>query len=119
MTRPDEVDVDAVDRRRGVIATIAAAGVFGLLYLWFVYQAVGNLVNVPAAYQAVGFGDRIPWVLLILGLALPVLFYLGGLLLGPRLSITNRVLLFAAGLAASSATALSLYVVSAYLVSYS
>ncbi|QEO10687.1 hypothetical protein [Protaetiibacter larvae] len=99
------------------VPAIVLAIVFGVLFAWFLYQAIGNLVNVPHAYAAVGMADRVPWVLLIGGIALPVVFYVGAALIGVRQTLANRVLLFAAGLAATSATALALYAASAFLAS--
>jgi hypothetical protein len=101
------------------IAAIVLAVVFGLLFAWFLYQAIGNLVNVPAAYEQVGYGDRIPWAILIAGVALPVVLFAGAAWIGIRRTLSQRVMLFAAGLAATAATAFSLYVASAYLVSFS
>lgn len=103
--------------RAWTVPAVILAIVFGVLYAWFLYEAIGNLVNVPPAYAQVGMADRVPWVLLIVGLVLPVVFYVGAALLGLQQSLANRVLLFAAGLAATSATALALYAASAFLAS--
>lgn len=116
----DVTTPDADERPRAwPLAAIMLAVVFGLLFAWFLYQAIGNLVNVPAAYEQVGFGDRIPWAILVAGVALPVLLFAGAAWIGVRRTLSQRVMLFAAGLAATAATSFSLYVVSAYLVSFS
>jgi len=116
MSRPDILPATQPNPVVAGVVIGLVAFVFGVLYAWFVYLAVGNLVNVPPAYEEAGLGDRVPWVLLVAGVALPVAFYVAGLWAGGRTSVTNRVLLFAAGLAATAATSLSLYVLSAYLV---
>lgn len=108
----EETERDAVRRAPAILAVL----VFVPLYGWFLYQAIGNLLNVPPAYTAVGLDDRIPWVLLVTGVALPVLLLAVAALLGRGRSLTERVLVLAAGLAATAATSLSLYAVSAYLV---
>lgn len=117
-TTPSGLEVPDAPPAWSVPATVLAI-IFGLLHAWFFYQALGNLLNVPPAYAAAGVGDRTPWAILIVGLILPVLAFTGAALLGVRRTLSNRVLLFAAGLAATSATAFSLYVASAYLVSLS
>jgi len=98
------------------ISAIVIAVVFGLLYAWFLYQAIGNLINVPPAYEEYQLGDRIPWAILIGGVAAPVLLFTGAAWLGVRRALTDRVLLFAAGLAATAAVSFSLLEVSRYLV---
>lgn len=105
----------AVGRASAILAVV----VFLPLYGWFLYQAFGNLLNVPPTYAQHGLEDRIPWALLLAGVALPLLLLVGAALLGRGRSLTERVLVLAAGLAATAATSLSLYVVSAYLVSLS
>jgi len=116
----DTATPEAVESKRAwPVTAIILAVVFGLLFAWFLYQAIGNLVNVPAAYEQVGFGDRVPWAILIAGVALPVLLFAGAAWIGIRRTLSQRVMLFAAGLAATAATSFSLYVASAYLVSFS
>ena len=110
-TEPDE------QQRAWPISAIVLAVVFGLLFAWFLYQAIGNLVNVPPAYEQVGYGDRIPWGILLAGVGLPVVLFAGAAWLGIRRTLSQRVILFAAGLGATAATSFSLYVASAYLVS--
>ncbi len=102
---------------RSRVPAAVIAIVFALLFGWFLYLALVNLLSVPPTYEAVGFGDRIPWALLVAGVALPALLYAAALWLGLRQSLTNRVLVFAAGLAATAATSFGLYALSAYLVS--
>ncbi|AYF97125.1 hypothetical protein [Protaetiibacter intestinalis] len=113
---PEPDETVGTPERAWPLPAIVVAVVFGLLYAWFLYQAIGNLLNVPPAYENAGFGERIPWALLVVGAAFPVLAFAAAAWLGVRRTLTHRVLVFAAGLAATSATALSLYVVSAYLV---
>jgi hypothetical protein len=46
--------------------------VFGLLYGWDVWEALGNLVGLQPFYEAMGIGDSVPWILLWLGVLSPV-----------------------------------------------
>ena len=116
-TTPDVASGPEERQRAWPLTAIVLAVVFGLLFAWFLYQAIGNLVNVPPAYEQVGYGDRIPWGILLAGVGLPVVLFAGAAWLGIRRSLSQRVILFAAGLGATAATSFSLYVASAYLVS--
>lgn len=116
MTDQTETAVDDETPRAWPLPAIILAIVFGLLFAWFLYQAIGNLVNTPAAYEGAGFGDQIPWAILVAGIVLPVVAFVVAAWLGVRRSLTDRVLLFAAGLAVTAATAFSLLQISKYLL---
>jgi hypothetical protein len=89
---------------------IALAALFAVLYGWFLFAAASNLVALPTLYIAQGYAAFIPWVPLVLGVVAPVVLYAAALLLGRRQVLSTRVLVFAAGLAATAATSLALYV---------
>ncbi len=89
---------------------IGLAVVFAALYGWFLFSAVSNLVALPALYAAQGFDEYIPWTTLVLGVIVPPVTYLAALLLGRGRPLSARVVVFAAGLAATAAVALTLYV---------
>jgi hypothetical protein len=89
---------------------IAVAAVFALLYGWFLFTASSNLIALPALYAAQGYAEFTPWVPLVLGVVAPPLLYAAALVLGARRILSTRVLVFAAGLAATAATSLALYV---------
>jgi hypothetical protein len=89
---------------------IALAALFAVLYGWFLFAAASNLVALPTLYIAQGYAAVIPWVPLVLGVVAPVVLYAAALLLGRRQVLSTRVLVFAAGLAATAATSLALYV---------
>lgn len=88
---------------------IGVAALFAALYGWFLFRAVSNLVALPPFYEAQGYGAYIPWVQLVLGVVLPPVFYVAALLLGRGAALSSRVLVFAAGLAATAATSFALY----------
>jgi hypothetical protein len=89
---------------------IAVAAVFAVLFGWFLFTASSNLIALPALYTAQGYGEFIPWVPLVLGVVAPPLLYVAALLFGRRRVLSTRVLVFAAGLAATAAISLALYV---------
>ncbi|WP_166866108.1 hypothetical protein [Salinibacterium sp. ZJ70] len=116
MTDDRITTLDSTDEPVSRIGAIAVAVVFAALTGWFLYQAAGNLINTPVAYENFGWADRVPWAVLVLGVALPVLFYVGALVAVRRQPLTNRVLVFTAALAATAATYFSLYAVALYQV---
>jgi len=101
---PDEAAVPAPASLR---ATLLLAAGFALGYGWILFRAIANLVAVPQVYLDLGAPEATPWWLLVLGLALPIVFFAGALLLGRGRGLFDRALLLAAGLAAASATALA------------
>ena len=46
--------------------------VFVALFGWDLWEALGNLVGLQPLYEAMGIGASVPWVLLWLGVLLPV-----------------------------------------------
>jgi hypothetical protein len=46
--------------------------VFMMLFGWDLWEALGNLVGLQPFYEAMGIGDSVPWVLLWLGVFLPI-----------------------------------------------
>lgn len=72
--------------------SIAIAIVFGLLYAYVLFEALGNLLQLPAT-----LGSSTPWAVLIVDVALPVIVFVVAILLGRRRPIVYRVLFFIAG----------------------
>ena len=106
MTAPQQ----EIDEQPPLGWRVAVALVFAVLYGWFLFAASSNLIALPALYAAQGFAEFTPWVPLVLGVVVPPLLYVTSLLLGRRRVLSTRVLVLAAGLAATSATSLALYV---------
>ena len=46
--------------------------VFVALFGWDLWEALGNLVGLQPFYEAMGIGAAVPWVLLWLGVLLPI-----------------------------------------------
>mgnify|MGYP007121431850 CR=1 FL=1 len=59
--------------------TIVAAVVFGFFAGWDVWEALGNLVGLPAYYQAINFGEFVPWAIVIPGFGFALVALIGGL----------------------------------------
>jgi hypothetical protein len=74
--------------------SIVIAVVFGLLNAYVLWNAIGNLVNLPKEFGAVT-----PWWLLILDLAVPVVAFAAAFVVGRRRSLGARALFFLIGLA--------------------
>jgi hypothetical protein len=53
-------------------ASIAAGSGFAVLLGWDLWEALGNLVGLQPLYEAMGIGAGVPWILLWLGVLLPV-----------------------------------------------
>ena len=53
-------------------ASIATGAGFAVLLGWDLWEALGNLVGLQPFYEAMGIGASVPWVLLWLGVLLPI-----------------------------------------------
>lgn len=96
--------------RTGIVGRLAVMVAAGTLFAYPFWTALGNLLNLPSYYQA-QFGvsvDSVPWALLIAGVALPALTYLGATVIGWKRGAGTMALLLTVGFAAVSATALSI-----------
>lgn len=92
---------DAREARRGRYGwlSLVVAALFGLFYAYDVWEAIGNLFGVPAEYSALGIGDRTPWWLLWLGVAIPPVVFALAIVIGRRRNVFGRALIFLVGLA--------------------
>ncbi len=96
--------------RSDPLGRLAVVLVAGVLFAYPVWISLGNLLNLPAYYQT-QFGasvETVPWALLIAGVALPALAFLGAIVAGWKRGAGTMALLMTAGFAAVSATALSI-----------
>ncbi len=74
-------------------ASIAVAIVFGLVYAYVLWGAIGDMVSLPA-----NLGSLTPWWLLIIAVAAPVVAYVVAFILGFRASLGRRALYLFIGL---------------------
>ncbi|QOD94319.1 MULTISPECIES: hypothetical protein [Microcella] len=108
--RTDPAGTAPVDRgsraaRLGVILLL------GLVVAWFTWDAVGNLIALPELLTDLGLAESVPWPALVLGVAMPVVYYAAAVVIGVRLSLARLTLVLIASLAAIAATRLSLIAV--------
>ena len=82
---------------------VVVAVIFAVLFALAEVTPISNLVALPAFYDYFGIGDATPWVLLVLGVAIPALFYLAALLLGRGRPVFARALILTVALAATFA----------------
>jgi hypothetical protein len=92
----DETSADSAKRTRPPYgwASIAIAIIFGLLYAYVLWGAIGDLISLPAS-----LGSLTPWWLLILAVAVPVVAYVAAFILGFRRSLGARTLFLFIGFA--------------------
>jgi hypothetical protein len=75
--------------------SLVVAVVFGLLYAYILWSAIGNLIELPQQLDSASA----PWGLLVLDVVLPVIAYAAAFWLGRRRPVLARALLFFIGLA--------------------
>jgi len=82
---------------------------FGFLYSWDLWEAVGNLVGLGPFYDALGIAGSMPWGLLWVGVAVPVIVFGGALWWGrKRPLVTEKALVLLMGWAVVAAVSMSL-----------
>jgi len=92
-----------------VMSRVVLSGLFVLLIVWDVWEAVGNLLGLPAYYSALGVADSTPWVLLVSGVIVPVLLWALGLWWGwRRQSVIEAAVIYAIALSVQATLSLSL-----------
>ncbi|HEY5231396.1 MAG TPA: hypothetical protein VIJ11_10975 [Galbitalea sp.] len=94
MTTEPVADHTEKARPRYGWASLVVAVVFGLLYAYVLWNAIGNLVNLPKE-----FGSVTPWWLLVLDVAVPVVAFAAAWLVGRRGSLGARAVFFLIGFA--------------------
>jgi hypothetical protein len=86
---------------------VAVAGVFGIVYAYYLWDAIRSLIELPAQYELMGLSrDDAPWSLLILGIILPIVTYVGALIVGRHRNVFTQALVLLTGLGALAALSL-------------
>lgn len=111
-----EVDASAKARGRfGVLGTVVAI-LFGLVYAYYVWDAIRSLVELPGYYKDIGLTEAdVPWWLLIVGLLVPLVVYAAAFLVGRRRSFVVQALIFFVGLTAVAALGLAMIAIEAVI----
>ena len=98
------------------VMTLVIAAVFGLLFAYFVWQAIGNLIELPKSYEAIGLSSGVPWALLVIGLAIPVVLYVVAFVIALRRPVLDKAIIFL--MALSTAAAFSYGVVAIHRLTF-
>ena len=61
------------------LGTIIISVIFAFFAGWDLWEALGNVVGLPAYYRSIEFGDFIPWWIVIPGFVLALIAFAGGL----------------------------------------
>ncbi len=78
---------------------------------WFVFDGVSSLVGLPALYEQLGVVEQVPWLALWLGVAHPIVYFVAGVMVGRRMTLTRFTLVLIVAIAASAATRLTMIAV--------
>ena len=95
---------------------VAVLVIFGLLYAYFLWQAIGNAVVLPRFVELSGGTlSGTGWVVIVLNILAAPLCYLAAMLVAARRSTGMLALLLAAGLCLLSALTLTLVAAPSFL----
>jgi len=96
-------DAHAANRSRYGWLSLIVAALLGLLYAYDVWEAIGNMINLPAFYDALGVGSKnVPWWLLWIGAVIPIAVYVLAFAVGRRRNVGAKAVVFIVGLALSA-----------------
>ena len=99
-----------VTARPGILGRFIVAVVAAAFYAYPFWTALGNLINLPAYYSE-QFGvsaDRVPWALLIAGVAAPIVVFATAIALAWRRGAGALALLLTTGFAIVNVFSLSI-----------
>ena len=100
-------DANQASRGRYGWLSLVVAFLFALFYVYDLWEAVGNLVALPAYYEALGYGaENVPWWLLWSGVILPVAVFAVAFVAGRRRNVFGKALVFLVGLSISAGLSL-------------
>lgn len=105
------VEDDARESKRGRYGwlSLTVAAVFGLLYAYDVWEAIGNMINLPRYYELLGLDPAgIPWWVLVINLLVPIAAFGIAFWVGRKQHVGGKALIFLLGLAVSAALGLGL-----------
>ena len=95
----------SIEKPRLATTTLIVAAVFGLLYAYAIWAALGNAIRYSAAYGEID--TAAPWWLFILGILVPVLVYAAAFLFARRRPLLDLAVVLFAGFAVTAALSLS------------
>lgn len=93
-------DTAQASRGRYGWLSLVVAFLFALLFAYDLWEAVGNMVSLPAVYDAFGYGsENVPWWLLWIGVLIPVVVFVAAFIGGRRRNVFAKAVIFFVGLA--------------------
>lgn len=105
------IEDDARETKRGRYGwlSLVVAALFGLFYAYDVWEAVSTMFALPVFYDAYAYGsENVPWWLLWIGVAVPIVAFLLAFLIGRRSNVLVKALVFLTGLAVASALGMTI-----------
>jgi hypothetical protein len=88
---------------------IALDIVFGLVFAYYLWDAIRSVIVLPAAYENAGFERAdAPWAALFAGVLAPVAIYATAFLLGLRHRLGGKALLFVGALVTLACVSISI-----------
>lgn len=105
------VDDDTRESKRGRYGwlSLSVAAIFGLLFAYDVWEAIGNMINLPRYYELLGLDPAgIPWWVLVINLLVPIAAFAIAFWVGRKQHVGGKALIFLLGLAVSAALGLGL-----------
>lgn len=113
----DDSEIEREAKRPGYgWLSITVAAILGLFYAYDLWEAVSNLVQLPGVYDLLGIGSaKVPWWLLIIGLAIPPVIFGLALLIGRRRNVFGKALIFVMGLTVVAGLSLGVIALEAVL----
>ena len=103
-------ETEAPERKPSIIPRVVVAIAAGALYTYPFWIALGNFINLPVYYldQFGVTSDKVPWVLLVAGVTLPVVIFAGSVILTWRRGAGSMALVLTTGFAVVNALALTI-----------
>lgn len=87
--------------------SVIVAVLFGLFFAYDLWEAISNLVALPGFYEYAGFGvENVPWWLLAIGVAIPVIVFVLALVVGRGMPLLMKAIVLLVGLTVVSALGL-------------
>jgi hypothetical protein len=98
----DAVAYDAAEAQRGRYGwlSLVVAALFGLFYAYDVWEAIGNMIGLPAYYDLIKIGSKnVPWWLLWIGVVIPIVVFVLAFVIGRHRNVGAKAVVFIVGLA--------------------
>lgn len=104
-----ETSSDTVARPLPLWVVTALAVLFGLFYAYDAWEAVGNVIGISTLASGLDTSiSALGWVVLSIGIAVPVVVFLVAFRIGRRRDLLAQVLVYLAGLGVVAVVSLSI-----------